>query len=436
LYWVNFLSRPHLQPIGSLVIILVLAIGSLGWGQIEPATGAPLVRIRSMRVIAGGEGPAIEIISTHPLTPKITTLRNPSRLVIDLPDSLLTPRKQIDFRSDQINGIRANQFQTAPPISRVVVDLAKPIGYSWDAAGNRLMIRLKPLEQKIAPAPLPRDNAPDLAVNALGSSGASVQTVARTEGQGSSLTAGNDTAIMHLPRGGQVRVCPSTTVSVNYSKNGHDMLLAMNTGALEAHYVLDTSADAVITPDFRILFAGPGEFDFAISTDSRGNTCVRSLRGNTGSVIVSQLLGDGAYQVKPSEQVMFHAGQISQRSTETPANCGCPEAEIPELLASAGHPQSAAATNQPPDGTDSSMTRPLPESDKVHIKVDAPFVFHGGGEPAPSAPEMALLSLSAVDRTEPLEVTVLPPPPQMVASKPRNGGFFGKIKGFFAAIFR
>ncbi len=197
------------------------------WAQTVAISRTPANRIRSMRVISSAEGPAIEIITSFPITPKIITLQDPARLVIDLPDSLLSSPKAIDFRSDQIERIRANQFQNAPPISRVVVDLAKPIGYSWDAAGNRLMIRLKSLEQKM-PAP----PTPEIAMVAPGSSGATVQTVSRTEGQGSSLTAGSDTAIMHLPRGGQVRVCPSTTLSVNYSKNGRDMLLAMNTALL------------------------------------------------------------------------------------------------------------------------------------------------------------------------------------------------------------
>ncbi len=430
------MPRPHYQLIGSLIAAVVLAAGSSGWAQTSPAKSAPIVRIRSVRVIPSADGPAIEIITTRPIIPQIITLKNPSRLVIDLPGSLLSARKGIDFRSDQIEGVRVDQFQNAPPIARVVVDLAKPIGYSWDAAGNRLMIRLKPLEQKIAPAPPLRENATDLAIVSPGGSGATVQTVARTEGQGSALTAGNDTAIMHLPRGGQVRVCPGTTVSVNYSKSGRDMLLAMNTGALEAHYVLDTSADSVMTPDFRILFAGPGEFDFAISADSRGNTCVRSLRGNTGSVIVSELLGDGTYQVKRSEEVVFHGGQISQRGTGIPANCGCPEPMIPELLASAAHPPVSAtiAGIHPQVDANSSMTSPLPDSDKVHIKVDAPFVFRGTDTTVPSAPEVARLSLGYADRPAPLEVMVLPPP-QMIAAKPRKRGFFGKIKGFFSAIF-
>jgi hypothetical protein len=422
----DFLPRSYYQPILALFVFA----GLLVFAQTAPTP--EVNRIRSVRVIPGGDGAAIEIITSRPVTPTITTLNGPSRLVIDLPDSFLSSPKAIDFRSAQIERIRANQFQNAPPISRVVVDLSNPIGYSWDAAGNRLMIRLKPLEQKIAPAP-----RPELALDDPGTAGASVQTVSRAEGQGSSLTAGSDTAIMHLPRGGQVRVCPSTTLSVNYSKSGRDMLLAMNSGALEAHYVLDTSSDSVMTPDFRILFVGPGEFDYAISADSRGNTCVKSLRGNAGSVIVSELLGDGTYQVKSDEGVVFHGGQISQHSTSVPENCGCPEALIPELLASAATRPGTPGRPQP--DANSLAAQPLPDPDKVHIKVDAPFVFRAKDPQAPSAPtsEVARLSLVSYQMPEPLEVTVLPPEPQVVAAKPRNNtGFLGKIKGFFSAIFR
>ena len=61
------------------------------------------------------------------------------RLVIDLPDSNLnTPRKRIPFRNEQIKGIRMNQFQRDPPVTRIVIDLAGPILYSWDALGNRV----------------------------------------------------------------------------------------------------------------------------------------------------------------------------------------------------------------------------------------------------------------------------------------------------------
>ena len=99
--------------------------------------------VRSVRVVPDPDGPAVEIVTTRPLNPNITLLENPERLVIDLTQAILPAAKVISFRNEEVTGVRVNQFQNAPPITRVVVDLRKPIGYSWDAAGNRLMIRLR-----------------------------------------------------------------------------------------------------------------------------------------------------------------------------------------------------------------------------------------------------------------------------------------------------
>jgi hypothetical protein len=386
------------------------------------------ITLDSVRVLSGN-GPQVEIVTSAPVSPTIQQLDGPPRLVIDLPNTeFRRAPERIGVNNGPVEAVRVDEHQDSPPVARVVVDLKEPVGYGTQTQGTRLLVSF-PISIGVRTANAAANDAALPAPIPLGRATFSGSIVL----PGSAVTAGSDTAILRLGRGGEVWVCPGTSVSLTPAPNGHDMMLGMNTGAVEVHYALaassPSSSDSVMTPDFRIVLTGPGEFHAAIHADSRGNTCVRTLPGNTAPIKVSELMGDGTYQVKPSEQITFRAGQIKQADNQAPPTCGCPTPVAP--IATSGPEMQPLPSSKPSD---------------VHVSVDAPFVFNAN---APKPAALATLSVVIRDsealpvmtrvRIVPLGDVVIPPSVQAGPAKPvasAQHGFLGKIRRFFGAIFR
>lgn len=444
--------------------------------QIAAQTFGPPPLVTSVRIVHEHGVPAVEILSSSPVIPEIQMLDSPPRMVIDLPNSRLgMTQKRIPIQKENILAIRVDQFQREPPVTRIVLDLLAPYAYSWDGAGHRLMVRLKPAEDTNAgkkSSPVQPPTVPGLSMSTgptvvpvTSGSGRAVLTGSRIA-SGSAVTAGSETAVLRVSGGGEVRVCPGTTVSVTPSKTKRDLMLGLSTGAIEAHYSLSASADTVMTPDFRILFAGPGEFHYAISADAHGNTCVRALKGNTSSAIVSELMGDRIYQVKPAEQAVFHLGQIDKVDGDVPVECGCPppsplmqaqasyapnvpDSELPEKVRIGGSDTpappkaSSVASNAGTRLSNGPETAPPPASqpNDVHVEVDAPLVFNAKNRAAAGAlppPVQAAKDLPVDDspsRQVHLDTVIQSPPPEP-QKKAEQRGFFGRLGGFFSSIFK
>jgi hypothetical protein len=425
--------------------------------------------VKEFRIVQEKEGQALEILSTKPLVPLIQAISDPYRVVIDLPNARVdTPEKKIIVQADQITSIRADQFQQSPPIARIVVDLLAPRTFTWDAAGNRLIVHLGKSLTDGKASPFESAGVPNLKASPQ-----PTVSVVRAPGPlafagengtaASSITAGPDTAILRLSSGGEMHVCPGTTVAVTPSQNRHNVMFSMNTGALEAHFGLDASSDTIMTPDFRILLVGPGQFHYAISADNQGNTCVRALPGNTASAIVSELLGDRTYQVKATDQLVFRSGQLDRVDRSVPLECGCPPQREAPLRTMNNLPTQNDVQSKPDNQPRSASLAPaektvpaaalpaaVPQTplnasgtpNELHVEVEAPLVYHAPVTPPAPVAEVSALPVDSRASGQPGAVAALPPAQAKLpdtdtaTTKPAPPrGLLRKIGGFFSSLF-
>lgn len=280
---------------------------------------------------------------------------------------------------------------------------------------------------------------------------------------GSELSAGIATAKLRLYRGGQIRICPRSNLSVNAGAYG--LMLAMGSGTVEIDYsMVQRGADFLLTPDFSIQLAGPGTYHFALGVNKRGDTCMKTLAGNTSPVVISELLSASVYKTKAQEAASFKAGKLD---TNSPLNeeCGCPPA-APVLQAAAPIPtptppalqQREAAKPDPErvlvsNAGDTSAPIPADRPGQVHIQVDTPFVFSAKNNAQVRPYAVAKLKFSDLpnvffvqekvdpivleEKQVPVSAVEAPTPQKAEApAKPKEKkGFFGSVKGFFGGIF-
>jgi len=276
---------------------------------------------------------------------------------------------------------------------------------------------------------------------------------------GSELAAGIAPGRLKLYRGGQVRLCPHTSMSVNSGRFG--LMFAMNAGSVEVDYSwLQRGADFLMTPDFSIQLQAPGTYHFAIGTNSKGDTCVKTLPGNTGYLQFSELMSAATHRVDPAGSVVFHGGKLDN-ITPLPAteSCGCPE-PAPAVETSTQLPaaQQEAPRMQSVDAANRNQTQPLPPDypGQVHVEVDTPFVFSAKNVAGLEPYSVAKVQLSTLPNVffvqetvdpivlpeKPAQVSVREEPPAQVqassppppAKKPKKG-LLGKLKGIFSGIF-
>ncbi|PYY12760.1 MAG: hypothetical protein DMG69_00165, partial [Acidobacteria bacterium] len=114
-----------------------------------PAGGlAAPVELRDLAVRQEAGGLAIEFLLSGPVTPRLSRLDSPARVVVDLPKTVaVTSQRRIAMESGGAKVVRVGvDRRHVPPITRVVVDLAQPLAYEIvSGSDNNWILRLHPV---------------------------------------------------------------------------------------------------------------------------------------------------------------------------------------------------------------------------------------------------------------------------------------------------
>jgi len=144
------MNGKHWSPVvvGAL-LVAVLGLGSPGTAEQSPTPSEPaaearvVAQVRNLSVEKATDATTILVHATAALRYTTQMLNNPTRLVVDLPDTVLASRRrQIAVDAEPIVGVRTAQFRAHPPVTRLVVDLTEAVSYTIDTVPGGLKIRL------------------------------------------------------------------------------------------------------------------------------------------------------------------------------------------------------------------------------------------------------------------------------------------------------
>jgi hypothetical protein len=95
----------------------------------EPASGANN-QLTHVNVVPGSDDIQIEISSSRAVTPRVTKLSSPARVLVELPETVLaSAQNKIPVGSGGVKGVRIGMDGKNPPTTSVVVDLESPLAY-------------------------------------------------------------------------------------------------------------------------------------------------------------------------------------------------------------------------------------------------------------------------------------------------------------------
>jgi type IV pilus assembly protein PilQ len=138
------------QLLAVLLPLLILALIAGAETQ-STSTGADTrATVQKVDVMHADDGISVEITARGQVTPKLSTLDSPARLLVTLPNTVAaTVQNHISVGSDGVKGVRIGTDSHTPPTTSVVIDLVQACQYELLPGGqNRIIVKLHPAAVK------------------------------------------------------------------------------------------------------------------------------------------------------------------------------------------------------------------------------------------------------------------------------------------------
>src|SRR5580704_13496747 len=114
--------------------------------------------LQRVKVVQNADAIQIEINSREAVTPKVSKLNSPARVLVELPATVMaTPQSKIAVGNAGVKGVRIGMDGKTPPTTSIVVDLEQALGYELTPGpGNSFVLTLHTQSvAKSSPAPAP-----------------------------------------------------------------------------------------------------------------------------------------------------------------------------------------------------------------------------------------------------------------------------------------
>ena len=151
--------RKQLLAVWLPLLILALVAGAEAQST---STGADTrATVQKVDVMHADDGISVEITARGQVTPKLSALGSPARVLVTLPNTVAaTVQNHISVGSDGVKGVRIGTDGHEPPTTSIVIDLVQACQYELLPGGdNQIIVKLHPAAVKasakaVAPAKL------------------------------------------------------------------------------------------------------------------------------------------------------------------------------------------------------------------------------------------------------------------------------------------